>query len=126
MVAVRVMGNDATVGFAASQGNFELNVFMPVIISTLLESAQLLTEAVRSFGERCVCGIVANRDKMRENLESTLMTATALNPYIGYENTARIVKLAHERNITLREAAAELGILTPEKFDEIYHPENMA
>ena len=125
MVAARVMGNDATVGFAASQGNFELNVFMPVIIDAYLESVRLLCAAVRSFGERCVSGIVANREKMNENLHRTLMTATALNPYIGYENTAKMVKLAHEYNITLSEAAVKLGILTAEKFDEIYHPELM-
>lgn len=125
MVAVRVMGNDATIGFAASQGNFELNVFMPVIIDAYLESAKLLTEAVNSFRERCAAGIRANREKMKENLERTLMTATALSTHIGYEATAKIVKLAHESNITLREAAIALGELTGERFDEIFHPESM-
>ena len=125
MVAVRIMGNDATIGFAASQGNFELNVFMPVIIDSYLESAKLLTEAANSFRERCADGICANRAKMEENLNRTLMTATALNTHIGYEATAKIVKLAHQKDITLREAAIALGELTAEKFDEIFHPENM-
>ena len=125
MVCVRVMGNDATVGFAASQGNFELNVYMPVTIHAFLESATLLTDAVKSFGERCASGIVANKGKMREYAERSLMTATALNPHIGYESTAKIVKLAHESGLSLKEAAIKLGILDGETFDKIYRIEDM-
>ena len=125
MVAVQVMGNDAAVGFAASQGNFELNVFMPVIAYNFLQSARLLAEAMRSFDERCVSGIQARREKMRENLHSSLMLVTALNPYIGYENAARTAKKAYREGITLREACVQLGYLTAERFDEVFHPEQM-
>ena len=125
MVAVRVMGNDSTVGFAASQGNFELNVYMPVTIHAFLESAELLSAAVKSFGERCASGIVANKEKMRSYAERSLMSATALNPHIGYENTAKIVKLADGENISLCEAAVKLGILTEEEFRKIYRIEDM-
>lgn len=125
MACVRVMGNDTTIGIAASQGNFELNVYMPVTIHAFLESAELLSEAVKSFGERCASGIVANKEKMREYAERSLMSATALNPYIGYENTAKIVKLAHAEGISLREAAIKLEILDGEKFDKIYRIEDM-
>ena len=125
MVAVQVMGNDAAVSFAASQGNFELNVFMPVCIYNFLQSARLLAEAMHSFNDRCVCGIRANREKMRHNLHNSLMLVTALNPYIGYENAAKTAKLAYKENISLREACIRLGFLTPEKFDEVFHPEQM-
>ena len=125
MVAVQVMGNDVAVGMAASQGNFELNVFMPVCAYNFLQSARLLAEAMRSFDERCVSGIRANRDKMRRNLNDSLMLVTALNPYIGYENAARTAKKAYTENISLKEACVALGYLTPERFDEIYHPEEM-
>ena len=125
MVAVQVMANDVAVGMAASQGNFELNVFMPVCAYNFLQSARLLAEAMRSFDLHCVRGIVANREKMKENLARSLMTVTALNPHIGYENAAKTVKLAHKENITLKEACAKLGFLTPEKFDELFHPEQM-
>ncbi len=125
MVAAQVLGNDVTVGFAASQGNFELNVFMPVCAYNFLQSARLLSESMRSFGKNCVSGIKANVSKMRENLEKSLMLVTALNPVIGYENAAKIAKLAHEKNISLREACLELGILTGEKFDESVNPEKM-
>ena len=125
MVCVRVMGNDTAVGIAASQGNFELNVYMPVTIHAFLESAELLTAAVSSFGERCASGIVANKEKMREYAERSLMTATALNPHVGYENTAKIVKLAHTEGISLREAAIKLGILDGDEFDKIYRIEDM-
>jgi fumarate hydratase class II len=125
MVAVQVMGNDAAVGFAASQGNFELNVFMPVIIYNFLQSARLLTDAIRSFNKNCASGITANREKMRHNLHNSLMLVTALNPYIGYDNAAKTAKLAHAENISLRDACVRLGFLTPEKFDEVFLPEKM-
>lgn len=125
MVAVQVMGNDTAVGIAASQGNFELNVFMPVCAYNFLQSVRLLSDAMRSFELHCVSGIVANREKMRENLDRSLMTVTALNPHIGYENAAKTVKLAHRENITLREACTKLGFLTEAQFDELFHPEKM-
>ena len=125
MVAVQVMGNDAAVGIAASQGNFELNVFMPVIAYNFLQSVRLLSQVITSFDLHCVSGIVANRQKMQENLNQSLMLVTALNPYIGYENAAKTAKLAHAENITLREACIRLGFLTPERFDEVFHPEEM-
>ena len=126
MVAVQVMGNDAAVGIAASQGNFELNVFMPVLIYNFLQSARLLADGLRSFHDNCVSGIVADREKMRRNLYDSLMLVTALNPYIGYDNAARTAKLAYRENITLKEACVKLGFLTPERFDEVFHPEEMA
>ena len=104
MVAVQVMGNDAAVGFASSQGNFELNVFMPVIIYNFLQSARLLADGIRSFNLNCVSGIRANKEKMNHNLYNSLMLVTALNPYIGYENAAKTAKLAHKENISLKEA----------------------
>ena len=125
MVAVQVMGNDAAIGIAASQGNFQLNVFMPVIIYNYLQSARLLTDVLESFRQNCVSGIRANRGKMGHNLHNSLMLVTALNPYIGYENAAKTAKLAHKENISLREACVKLGFLTPEKFDEVFHPEEM-
>ena len=125
MVAVQVMGNDTAVGIAASQGNFELNVFMPVLVYNFLQSARLLAEAMDSFRERCVSGIRANREKMRGNLHNSLMLVTALNPCIGYENAARVAKKAHAENITLRQACVALGYLTGEQFDEVFHPEQM-
>ena len=125
MVAVQVMGNDAAIGFAASQGNFELNVFMPVIAYNFLQSVRLLSESIHSFNENCARGITVNRDKMRENLYNSLMLVTALNPYIGYENAAKTAKLAFKENISLKEACVSLGFLTPEKFDQVFHPEEM-
>lgn len=125
MVAVQVMGNDAAVGIAASQGNFELNVFMPVLIYNFLQSARLLSEAMVSFHNNCVVGIRANREKMAHNLHNSLMLVTALNPYIGYENAAKTAKLAYKENISLREACVKLGFLTEEKFDQVFHPEQM-
>ena len=125
MVAVQVMGNDVTVGMAASQGNFELNVFMPVCIYNFLQSARLLADSIRSFNNNCVVGIKANREKMHHNLHNSLMLATALNPYIGYENAAKTVKLAHKQNISLKEACVELDFLTAEEFDRVFHPEAM-
>ena len=125
MVAVQVMGNDAALSFAASQGNFELNVFMPVIAYNFLQSVRLLSESIASFTERCACGITANRGKMRANLYHSLMLVTALNPYIGYENAAEAAKLAYRENIPLREACIKLGFLTEEQFDRVFHPEDM-
>ena len=125
MVAVQVMGNDAAVGFAASQGNFELNVFMPVLIYNFLQSARLLAEAMVSFHNNCVVGIKANKEKMAHNLHNSLMLVTALNPYIGYENAAKTAKLAYKENISLKEACVKLGFLTAERFDEVFHPEQM-
>ncbi len=125
MVAVQVMGNDVAVGMAASQGNFELNVFMPVTIYNFLQSARLLAEAIVSFNNNCAVGITANKEKMHHNLHNSLMLVTALNPYIGYENAAKTAKKAYKDNISLKEACVELGFLTPERFDEVFHPEQM-
>ena len=125
MVAVQVMGNDVAVGMAASQGNFELNVFMPVCIYNFLQSARLLSESIVSFNNKCAVGIVADREKMHHNLHNSLMLVTALNPYIGYENAAKTVKKAFKDNISLKEACVALGFLTAEKFDEVFHPEQM-
>ncbi len=125
MVAVQVMGNDTAVGIAASQGNFELNVFMPVCIYNYLQSVRLLSDVCISFEKNCVRGIQANRQKMHENLHNSLMLVTALTPYIGYENAARVVHRAHEENLTLREACTALGYLTEAQFDEYFHPEQM-
>ena len=126
MVAVQVMGNDVAVGMAASQGNFELNVFMPVCIYNFLQSARLLADCIVSFNNNCAVGIKANREKMHHNLHNSLMLVTALNPYIGYENAAKTAKKAYKDNISLKEACVELGFLTAEKFDEVFHPEEMA
>ena len=125
MVAVQVMGNDVAVGMAASQGNFELNVFMPVCAYNFLQSARLLAEAIVSFNKNCAVGIKANKEKMHHNLHNSLMLVTALNPYIGYENAAKTAKKAFKDNISLKEACVELGFLTAEKFDEVFHPEQM-
>lgn len=125
MVAVQVMGNDVAVSMAASQGNFELNVFMPVCIYNFLQSARLLAESIVSFNDRCACGIRANREKMEHNLHNSLMLVTALNPYIGYENAAKTAKKAYKENISLKEACVSLGFLTAERFDEVFQPENM-
>lgn len=125
MVAVQVMGNDATIGFAASQGNFELNVFMPVIIYNFTQSVRLLSESIISFNNNCAVGITANKEKMYNNLHNSLMLVTALNPYIGYENAAKTAKKAFKDNISLKEACVALGFLTEDKFDEVFHPEQM-
>ncbi|MBQ7779586.1 MAG: class II fumarate hydratase [Clostridia bacterium] len=125
MVAVQVMGNDVAVGMAASQGNFELNVFMPVCIYNFLQSVRLLADSILSFNNNCAVGIKANKEKMAHNLHNSLMLVTALNPYIGYENAAKTAKKAYKDNISLKEACVELGFLTPERFDEVFHPENM-
>ena len=125
MVAVQVMGNDVAVGMAASQGNFELNVFMPVCAYNFLQSARLLAESILSFNDRCAVGIRANREKMHHNLHNSLMLVTALNPYIGYENAAKTAKKAYKENISLKEACVALGFLTEAQFDEVFHPEQM-
>ena len=125
MVAVQVMGNDVAVGICASQGNFELNVFMPVIAYNFIQSARLLAEAILSFNKNCAVGIKANKQKMHDNLHNSLMLVTALNPYIGYENAAKTAKKAYKENISLKEACVALGFLTAEKFDEVFHPEQM-
>ena len=125
MVCVQVMGHDTTIGIAASQGNFELNVFMPVMIYDFLESANLLADAIRSFHDNCVVGITPNRPRIQENMEKSLMLVTALNPHIGYENAAKIAKKAHADGSTLKEAALALGLLTEEQFDEWVDPRKM-
>ena len=125
MVAVQVMGNDAAIGFAASQGNFELNVFLPVIAYNFLQSVRLLSDSIRSFNRNCAVGIRANEETMRRNLQNSLMLVTALNPYIGYENAAKTAKLAYRENISLKEACVKLGFLTAEQFDEVFQPEEM-
>ena len=125
MVAAQVMGNDTTVGIAASQGNFELNVFMPVCAYNFLQSARLLSESMDSFRERCVSGIRANRRKMAENVERSLMLVTALSPKIGYEKAAKTAQKAHREGTGLKEACVALGYLTEAEFDECFHPEKM-
>src|SRR3954470_9885778 len=125
MVAVQVFGNDAAIGFAGSQGNFELNVFNPVMIHNLLHSIRLLKDACHGFVDYCVAGIELNRAQIDEHLKNSLMLVTALNPHIGYDNAARIAKNAHKKGISLRESAVELGLLTGEQFDEYVKPEEM-
>lgn len=125
MVAVQVMGNDVAVGMAASQGNFELNVFMPVCAYNFLQSARLLSEAIVSFDKNCVSGIKANRERMRSNLHNSLMLVTALNPYIGYERAAQVAKKAYEDNLSLKNACIALGFMTEEEFDRVFKPEQM-
>lgn len=125
MVAAQVMGNDVTVGICASQGNFQLNVYMPVLIYNFLQSVRLLSDSMRSFRLNCVVGIEPNREKMKENLNNSLMLVTALNPYIGYENAAKVAKLAYNEGLTLKESCVRLGFLSAEKFDEVFHPEEM-
>ncbi len=125
MVAVQVFGNDAAIGFAGSQGNFELNVFNPVMVHNLLHSIRLLKDACRGFVDFCIEGLELNRARIEENLRQSLMLVTALNPHIGYDNAAKIAKHAHKKGINLRESAVELGLLTAEQFDEYVKPEEM-
>lgn len=125
MVAVQVMANDVAVGMAASQGNFQLNVFMPVCIYNFLQSVRLLSDSLVSFNNNCAAGIKANTEKMEENLHRSLMLVTCLNPHIGYENAAKTAKKAYKENISLKEACVALGFVTEEKFDEVFKPENM-
>jgi fumarate hydratase class II len=125
MVCVQVMGNDAAVGFAGSQGNFELNVFKPVIIHNLLHSTTLLGDACRRFRAHCVRGIQADRERIQSYLHNSLMLVTALSPHIGYDKAAQVAKTAHHEGITLREACANLGFLPGEEFDRLVRPEKM-
>jgi fumarate hydratase class II len=125
MVAVRVFGNDATVAFAGTQGNFQLNVYKPVMLHAALESIELLADALASFDERCARGIEPDRERIRQNVERSLMLVTALNPHIGYENAAKIAQLAHREGTSLREAAAKLGLVAPEAFDRLVDPKSM-
>ena len=125
MVAVQVMANDVAVGMAASQGNFELNVFMPVCFYNFNQSLRLLTDAIHSFVDNCLAGLTANREKMAENLSKSLMLVTALNPHIGYDNAAKVAKLAFRENCSLKEAAVRLGFLTEEEYDRAVQPEKM-
>ena len=125
MVAVQVMGNDVTIGVAASQGNFQLNVYMPVIAYNFLQSVRLLSDAVRSFTAHCLSGLTADREKMKGNLSRTLMLVTALSPHIGYDNAALIAKAAHKNGTSLKEEAVKLGFMTAEEFDRLVKPEEM-
>lgn len=125
MVCAQIFGNDTTIGFAASQGNFQLNVYMPVIIYNYLQSVRLLADAMESFRVNCISGLKPNQEKIRYNLEHSLMLVTALNPHIGYENAAKIAKLAYQENGTLKEAAIKLGLLSEEEYDQCVKPENM-
>lgn len=125
MVAVQVFGNDATIGFAASQGNFQLNVFKPVIAYNAIQSVQLLGDVIRSFDERCAQGLEANEAKMKEYVDRSLMLVTALSPHIGYDRAAEIAKLAHREGLTLKEAALKTGYVTAEQYEEWVRPEKM-
>ena len=125
MVAVQVFGNDHAVAFAGSQGNFQLNVFKPVMLHNLLESVMLLGDACRAFDEHCARGIEPNRARIDANLEDSLMLVTALNPHIGYEKAAKISMLAYREGTSLREAALKLGFLTDAQFDEWVRPRDM-
>ena len=126
MVGAQVIGNDATIGFAGSQGNLELNVFKPVMIFNFLHSVDLLADVCRTFREFAVEGVQANLERIAENLDNSLMLVTALTPHIGYDKAAEIAKHAHKQRKTLREAAVELGHLTHEEFERLVRPEKMA
>lgn len=125
MVAVQIMANDTAIGIAASQGNFELNVYMPVCIYNFIQSVNILADSILSFHNNCVIGIKANTEKMKDNLNQSLMLVTCLNPHIGYENSAKVAKKAYKENISLKEACLSLGFLDSETFDEIVRPEHM-
>ncbi len=125
MVAVQVMANDVAVSMGASQGNFQLNVYMPVCAYNILQSVALLADSINSFDKNCVSGIEANKDKMKQNLHNSLMLVTALNPYIGYDNAAKVAKLAYAENLSLKEATIQLELMTESQFDEAFHPEKM-
>ena len=126
MICAQVMGNDAAVGFAGSQGNFELNVFKPVIIYNILQSIRLLGDGMRSFNEHCVVGIEVNKAQVEQYLEQSLMLITALSPVIGYDKCAEVAHLAHHDNKTLKQVVLELGYLTEQEFDQYMRPELMA
>ncbi|STQ85737.1 class II fumarate hydratase [Helicobacter muridarum] len=125
MVAVQVMGNDVAIGFAASQGNFELNVYKPVIIYNFLQSLDLLADGMHSFDVHCAQGIEANKERIEYNLHNSLMLVTALNPHIGYEKAAKVAKNAHKKGISLKESCLELGFLSADDFDKFVVPANM-
>ena len=125
MVCVQVLGNDTTIAFAGASGNFELNVYKPVIIYNILQSIRLLSDASESFERNCVAGIKANRIQIEKNLNNSLMLVTALNPYIGYDRAAKAAQKAHKENLTLKEAVVSLGFLTASDFDKIVRPEKM-
>ena len=125
MIAVQVMGNDVAVGMAASQGNFELNVFMPVLIYNFLQSVRLLGDVIRSFNDNCAVGIRPNREKMHDNLYNSLMLVTCISPYIGYDNAAAVAKKAYKEDISLKKACLELGYMDEKSFDEIFKPEEL-
>jgi len=125
MVAAQVIGNDTTIAVGGSSGNFELNVFKPVMIYNLLQSIRLLGDSCRSFNQHCVSGIEPNKTQIEAHLKNSLMLVTALNPHIGYDNAAKVAKKAYQENTTLKEAAAALNLLTPEEFDEKVRPEKM-
>ncbi|WP_265328419.1 lyase family protein, partial [Acinetobacter baumannii] len=125
MVVAQVLGNDTTINVAGASGNFELNVFMPVIAYNLLQSIQLLGDACNSFNDHCAVGIEPNREKIDHFLHNSLMLVTALNPVIGYENSAKVAKTAYKENKTLKQVAVELGLVTAEQFDEVVKPEKM-
>ncbi len=125
MVCAQVMGNDVAVTIGGATGHFELNVFKPLIVFNILNSTRLLADAAESFAENCIAGVEANKEQIKKHLENSLMLVTALNPHVGYDNAAKIAKNAHEKNITLKESALELGLLTEKKFDEVVKPENM-
>ena len=125
MVCAQVFGNDVAVNFGGAMGNFELNVFKPVIIFNVLNSIRLISDACESFTDNCVVGIEANKVNIKKHLDNSLMLVTALNPHIGYDNAAKVAKKAHKENTTLKQAAMDLGLLTSEKFDEVVKPEKM-
>jgi fumarate hydratase, class II len=125
MLCTQVMGNDVTVGIAGSQGNFELNVYKPVIASAVLQSIRLLADGSRSFRVHCVEGLEPNKERIDELLHRSLMLVTALNPHIGYDNAAKVAKKAHKEGKTLREVVIELGLMSGERFDEVVRPEKM-
>jgi fumarate hydratase class II len=125
MIAAQVMGNHTTVSIAGASGNFELNVFKPVIIYNFLQSVQLLADGMNSFTEHCIRGLEANHERIQKLLNESLMLVTALNPHIGYDNAAKIAKHAHKNGITLKESAIASGLLTSEQFDQWVQPENM-
>ena len=125
MVAVQVMGNDTTIGIAGSMGNFELNVFKPVMIYNLLQSIRLLSDVAKNFHDKCLVGIKPNKERIKNLLDSSLMLATALNPVIGYDKASKIVQKAYKENLTLKQAAVKLNILTEKEFDKLVDPRKM-
>jgi fumarate hydratase class II len=125
MVCAQIIGNDVAVSIGGTNGHFELNVFKPLIAANVLQSATLLGDACVSFADNCATGIEPNYAKINEHLQNSLMLVTALNPHIGYENAAKIAKKAHKENLTLKQAAVSLGLLSEEKFDEVVKPEEM-